>query len=643
MKENIHSKESFFDETEDILCVLDAQGNFRQVNSAMERVLGHNQHDLLLKPITDFVHEDDREKIKQEIEKLQNGLPITFEILFRTKAGSHRLLSWSMTPREDTIFAIAHDITRARSDLDKLNTAQNRLRLLHQATSDPAQTPWQKVERVLSLGNMELKAETAILSKLKAGTRIVVRSVSEEKAPKEGSETDISKTFNDIVLKAGKTIAIHNAEVSVYSEHPAHTEFGIKAYIGTPLILQGDIYGVLSFESGKKRKEEYDITDFDFIYSLGQWISSTLSLLKANEHVAYNAAIVGSSDDAIIGQSIDGIIESVNAGAEKLMGYSEEELIGKKYTMLFPKELKESIDTIRERLLKGERVDHHHTIYSKKNGKTVDVSLSLSPIVDEERNFVGFSSIARDITKERQIDKAKTEFVSLASHQLRTPLSAIIWYAELLLKGSAGKLKEKQKDFVSEIFRGARRILVLVNDLLNVSRIELGTFSIRPEKVEVIKTIRSILKEASKLIISKNIDVEEKYQKDFPIVLADPSLLRMVIQNIIMNSLEYTPNRGIVSVSLTFDKENYSIEVKDTGYGIPVEDQEHIFEKLYRGKNIVKHDTDGTGLGLYIAKSIVEISGGTITFESEENVGTTFVVTLPIKGVSPVEGEKEII
>ena len=93
MKENIHSKESFFDETEDILCVLDAQGNFRQVNSAMERVLGHNQHDLLLKPITDFVHEDDKAKIKQEIEKLQTGLPSTFEILFQTKAGNQRPLS----------------------------------------------------------------------------------------------------------------------------------------------------------------------------------------------------------------------------------------------------------------------------------------------------------------------------------------------------------------------------------------------------------------------------------------------------------------------------------------------------------------------------------------------------------------------
>ena len=107
-----------------------------------------------------------------------------------------------------------------------------------------------------------------------------------------------------------------------------------------------------------------------------------------------------------------------------------------------------------------------------------------------------------------------------------------------------------------------------------------------------------------------------------------------------MNSLEYTPPRGIVSISLTFDKDNYSIEVKDTGYGIPLEDQEHIFEKLYRGKNIVKHDTDGTGLGLYVAKSIIEVSGGHISFESELDVGTTFTVTLPREGVPTIESGK---
>ena len=148
---------------------------------------------------------------------------------------------------------------------------------------------------------------------------------------------------------------------------------------------------------------------------------------------------------------------------------------------------------MRSQLLQGNPVEHHHVPFKKKDGNTVNVSLTMSPIINDESEFIGFSSIARDVTKEMEIDKVKSEFVSIASHQLRTPLAAILWYAELLLNGKAGKLVGDQKDFISEIFSSTRRMTHLVNDLLNVSRLELGTFSVGPEKINLVEEFKIIL------------------------------------------------------------------------------------------------------------------------------------------------------
>ncbi len=258
--------------------------------------------------------------------------------------------------------------------------------------------------------------------------------------------------------------------------------------------------------------------------------------------------------------------------------------------------------------------------------------INAAPIKDEEGiSGVVFTFI--DMTKEKEVDKAKSEFVSLASHQLRTPLSSINWYVEMLMDGDAGVLNPEQKDFLSEIYTGNRRMVELVNALLDVSRLELGTFKIEPEPVNIVEIAESVISEqkpqieAKKLVFSVNLD------KTIPIISADKKLLRIVFQNFLSNAVKYTPESGKVSFELLndIDKKNILLKVSDTGYGVPKGQADKIFTKLFRADNVRKMEAEGTGLGLYIVKSVVEHSGGKTWFESKENEGSTFYATFSLE------------
>lgn len=250
--------------------------------------------------------------------------------------------------------------------------------------------------------------------------------------------------------------------------------------------------------------------------------------------------------------------------------------------------------------------------------------------------------VGRDVTKEREIDRAKTEFISLASHQLRTPLASINWYAEMLADGGAGKLNKTQKQYLDEIYAGNQRMVGLVNTLLNVSRLELGTFIVEPKLTNIIELADGVILEMKPQAEGKEVSVITKFNKDLAELLIDPNLIRIVLQNLISNAVKYTREKGKVWVAIDKDKEDVVITVKDNGLGIPEAQKDKIFTKLFRADNVKKTAIEGTGLGLYIVKSIIEHAGGTVSFTSQENKGTTFTVTFPLKGMEKKEGTREL-
>jgi len=361
-------------------------------------------------------------------------------------------------------------------------------------------------------------------------------------------------------------------------------------------------------------------------------------------------------DEALLASIGEGMIATdknermimINTQGEALLGYQKVALVGKKLSKAIRLEdekgeaLSEAGRPSSIALATGSKAVSSAYYYVRKNGSRFPAMITAAPVIHRDKT-IGVVMVFRDITQEKQIDKAKSEFVSLASHQLKTPLVNINWYSEMLLDEDAGKLKPKQKAYLEKVYASSRRMVELVNALLNVSRIEMGTFSIDTRPVRLDEIMAGVIDELMPYVLRGNINIEEKFGKDVTAMMGDEKLLRMVFANLLSNAIKYTPPKGKITIAIQrTDEGKFVVSLSDTGYGIPKHQQNKIFTKLFRADNAKEKVTDGTGLGLYIVKSIVENSGGHIAFESEENNGSSFVVTFPSFGMTRKRGSRRL-
>jgi len=390
------------------------------------------------------------------------------------------------------------------------------------------------------------------------------------------------------------------------------------------------------------------------INNLNEQKTAVINILDDVERERKNVEELHIRDEAILGSIGDGVIITdpvgnillVNSAALVLLQLNNIDPIGKKIFFLIEMRKEDgTVIPIEERpvnkVINNKKPIIDQMYYYVRNDKTVfPASVTVTPVFLDEK-IIGTVEVFRDVTRERDIDKAKTEFVSLASHQLRTPLSSINWYAEMLLNGDAGRMTAEQSQYVQEIYRGNQRMVDLVNSLLNVSRLELGTFSVEPEDCDLVDIFKDVLDDLLPKMVNKKIKLEQKFDKITKMQL-DKKLTHIILENLLSNAVKYTPSGGKVSFNVTKKADNILITVEDNGMGIPESQQKKIFEKLFRADNVRATDTEGTGLGLYLVKSILEHIGGTIRFQSIENKGTKFFVTLPIVGMKKKEGTKSL-
>ncbi len=239
--------------------------------------------------------------------------------------------------------------------------------------------------------------------------------------------------------------------------------------------------------------------------------------------------------------------------------------------------------------------------------------------------------ITRSFERLAEANRMKSEFISVVSHQLRSPLSNLRWVIELLTSGRVNGVSEKHLEYFKILKENSARMGELVSDLLIVSRIETAKLSLKKKEISLEDLVRKIIKELESFAKASNVKVELRTQENLPKVLADPSQIRLVIENLLDNAIRYIKEKGKAEIKLEKIDKYCRFEIKDTGVGIPKEDQKYIFQKFFRSENVMRYQTQGSGLGLYITKSIVKRSGGKIGFKSQEGIGSTFWFTLPIK------------
>lgn len=266
------------------------------------------------------------------------------------------------------------------------------------------------------------------------------------------------------------------------------------------------------------------------------------------------------------------------------------------------------------------------TIYVDDPRIVAFVVLILSSIL-MVMNFAISSSFGRLA----EANKIKSEFVSIVSHQLRTPISNLNWAIELLRSGKLGPIEKKQVEYFKILHENTNRMRELINDLLTVSRIETKTLHFKEEQFSLSEIIDDLVEEFDPLATASNVEIDFDFAPNLPDSTGDVFQIRQALSNLIDNAVRYIKGSGLVRIRLIRKNDNLYFEIKDNGTGILKEDHRHIFSKFFRSESAMKRQTQGSGLGLYITKSIIEKTGGKIGFSSQENKGSTFWFTLPIK------------
>ncbi|HBK34541.1 MAG: hypothetical protein UU08_C0006G0012 [Candidatus Uhrbacteria bacterium GW2011_GWE2_40_58] len=346
-----------------------------------------------------------------------------------------------------------------------------------------------------------------------------------------------------------------------------------------------------------------------------------------------------------------GKVLDVNQRVEKVTGYPASYFIGKKFLSLGNVFSKKSLVLMGKNFVlrfAGKQIDPYNVEMIAKDGSKYIYRLHAVRLCGPKGKCSGELVVLYDVTRETEIDKIKTEFVSIASHQLRTPLTAMRLFIEMLEDQKIGTLNPKQQEYLTNLEISTKRMIRLVNDLLNASRLETGRISITPSKMQVEKMIDSIIKELIPISKEHQCRVDfQKPKKALPLIHVDTDLVVQIVKNVLMNALHYSSGKECqIKVSVEKKKRKnedmIEIRVKDNGIGIPKSAQSHIFTKFFRADNAIKTKTEGTGLGLYVAKMITDLCEGEIAFESTLGLGTTFYISLPVKGVEARKGEAEI-
>jgi PAS domain S-box-containing protein len=416
-------------------------------------------------------------------------------------------------------------------------------------------------------------------------------------------------------------------------------EEGLVSAVFVPIPSKNRVVGLMMVGSTKSHK--FSTRQIGLLQAFGAQVGAALENVELYEEVnkdkAYIENLVENAADAVISTDIEDRILTWNRGAEVLLGYSKEQALNQSLAIVLPSDRLHELAEIRDKVRLEGVIRNLETKRKTKDGTILEAALAVSPIHDGTGGIVGFLHLAKDITEKKryehrlkELDRLKSDFVSNVSHELRTPLTAIKGSVDNMLDGITGPMNEKQTRYLARIKSNADRLTRLINDLLDLSRIEAGKIDLKPANLALVGLAQEIAENIRPVAAEKLIRLEVAASDTGATAWADRDKIIQVLMNLIGNAVKFTPERGKVTVAVHKNGDGWAqISVADTGPGILPEEARRIFDRFYQIAQVGKQKAKGTGLGLAICKTLVEMHGGRIWMESEVGRGSTFFFTLP--------------
>ncbi len=513
------------------------------------------------------------------------------------------------------------------------SSGEHRLRKLQVTTSSSDLNFEQKIEALLALGVESFGLEIGILSRVVGNDYTLVSVKAPDDGLAKGAVFPLADTYCCRTLDAHGPVSFHYAGQTAWRSHPCYRKFGLEAYIGTRVDVDGRTFGTLNFSSPTAKPDPFTDCDLDFLRLMAQWISLELAREQTQRDlVQFKATLDQTLDCVFMFSPVTMKFIYVNRGAMEQVGYSAEEMAGLGPADIKPQFTQQSFRALADDVVAStERMKKFETVHRHKNGKLIPVEVFLQ-YVESTGQSPRFVAIVRDISERRRIDRMKSEFISTVSHELRTPLTSIhgsLGLIDGLLKAGT---PDRVPGLVAIAYKNTHRLIALTNDILDMDKIESGAMRLKSSDF----SLPPLLDEAVEL----NHGCALQYRVGFHVVHPVPDVtIRVdrdrfvqVMTNLLSNAAKFSAPGSAVDISAQSKGSTVAISVRDRGPGIPEAFHDRIFTKFAQADASDTRQKGGTGLGLFITKSLVEQMGGTIGFQNVHGGGAMFAVEFPMHG-----------